>query len=205
MTESTKQVMVAVDFTECGDDALLMGLTMLQEGQVGTLHLVYVLDPRDVINDPEKPGLATEEEVIAKAPRLLVARAEALADVRNMAIDTKRLRAHARIGKPVPALIQVCVDYDADFLLVGTHGRRGIERLLLGSVAEALVREAPCPVLVARVKDYEGRTKTALPDQPYAPGEGPAQGSEVPFERTVSTTSDSWNPSGGGPTGMRIV
>jgi len=195
-------VVVAVDFTECGDDALRMGLAMLQDGEVSALHLMHVLDPRDVIEHTEKPALVTEEEVVSLAPRMLLARAHGLAFIDES--KSKLLKAHARIGRPVPVLVQTCVDYEADLLIVGTHARRGVERLLLGSVAEALVREAPCPVLIARPADYSGKTKTPLPDAAYRPGEGPAP-SAVPFERTVSTTADSWRPSDNGPTGFRIV
>jgi len=193
---------VAVDFTEYGDQALSLGLAMLQQGQVSALHLAHVLDPRDVIDHPEKRALETEEEVIELAPRTMLARAAALATLDDA--ERQLLKPHARIGRTVPTLIQICVDYEADLLIVGTHARRGMQRVLLGSVAEALVREAPCPVLIARPTDYQGRSKTPLPDQPYPPGETPAT-TEVPFERTLSTSTDSWRPSDSGPTGFRIV
>jgi len=203
MNQNAKKVlMVAVDFSECSDDALKMGLTMLQQGQVSCLHLIHVLDPRDVIDHPEKPAIQTEEEVIEVAPRMLLARANVLVPLN--AADRSLIKPHARIGRTVPTLIQACVDYEADLLIVGTHARRGMQRLLLGSVAEALVREAPCPVLIARTTDYKNRLKTALPDQPYRPGDEPVP-SEVPFEHTHSTSSDSWRPSDSGPTGFRIV
>jgi universal stress protein A len=203
MNQTAKKVlMVAVDFSECSDDALKMGLAMLQQGHVSTLHMIHVLDPRDVIDNPEKPAIQTEEEVVELAPRMLLARAAVLTPLN--AADRSLLKAHARIGRTVPTLIQACVDYEADLLIVGTHARRGMQRLLLGSVAEALVREAPCPVLIAREPDYKDRTKTALPDQPYKAGEEPTP-SEVPFERTHSTSSDSWRPADNGPTGFRIV
>lgn len=200
-----KVVVVAVDFSECGDDALHMGLAMLERGQVERLHLVHVLDPRDVIDAPEKPALVTEEEVLEQAPRVLMTRAEALAALRGVRFERALIQPHARIGRAVPALIQVCVDYEADLLVVGTHARRGMERLLLGSVAEALVREAPCPVMVARAKDYEGRAKTPRPERAYPPGQAPLRDSEVPPERTISTTYEGWEPSDSGPTGFRIV
>jgi hypothetical protein len=55
-------------------------------------------------------------------------------------------------------IAQLSADLEADLVVVGTHGRRGISRMLLGSSAEATVRLAPCPVLVVRPK--------ALPDAP---------------------------------------
>ena len=72
-------------------------------------------------------------------------------------LDSVRLRAHLRLEAPAHELAQIAADLEADLVVVGTHGRRGIARLLLGSVAEAVVRLAPCPVLVVRPK--------ALPEQ----------------------------------------
>lgn len=53
-------------------------------------------------------------------------------------------------GTPKSALVQACRDEGAALLLVGTHGRSGIARIALGSVAESVTREAPCSVLVVR-------------------------------------------------------
>jgi nucleotide-binding universal stress UspA family protein len=47
-------------------------------------------------------------------------------------------------------IAQLARDWNADLLVVGTHGRRGVSRLLLGSVAEGMVRVAPCPLLLVR-------------------------------------------------------
>jgi len=57
---------------------------------------------------------------------------------------------HLRRSDPAHVLAQLASDTEADLILVGTHGRRGLTRFLLGSVAEAVVRLAPCPVLVVR-------------------------------------------------------
>jgi nucleotide-binding universal stress UspA family protein len=63
-----------------------------------------------------------------------------------------RIHLHVRIGTPDVEIAQLASDVAADFVVVGTHGHKGIERLLLGSVAASLVRYAPCPVLVCRPK-----------------------------------------------------
>ena len=56
-------------------------------------------------------------------------------------------------GKPAREIARVAEETGASLLVVGTHGRRGAERLLLGSVAETLVRTAPCPVLTIKDAD----------------------------------------------------
>jgi nucleotide-binding universal stress UspA family protein len=67
--------------------------------------------------------------------------------------SVERVIIHVRSGGEAEIEIaQLASDIGADMIVVGTHGHRGIERLLLGSVAEALVRNAPCPVLTYRPK-----------------------------------------------------
>ena len=54
------------------------------------------------------------------------------------------------VGDPATAIVQLAEDENADFLVIGTHGRTGLTRLLMGSVAEAVVRHAKCPVLTIK-------------------------------------------------------
>lgn len=53
-------------------------------------------------------------------------------------------------GEPASAIVQLAEDEKVDFIVMGTHGRTGLLRLLMGSVAEAVVRRAPCPVITYR-------------------------------------------------------
>lgn len=55
-----------------------------------------------------------------------------------------------RWGSPVEAIVDYCVEQSIDLLVIATHGRTGLSHVLLGSVAERIVREAPCPVLTIR-------------------------------------------------------
>ena len=50
------------------------------------------------------------------------------------------------VGDPATEIVRVAADHSADVIVMGTHGRTGLSRLLLGSVAEAVLRKAPCPV-----------------------------------------------------------
>lgn len=58
-----------------------------------------------------------------------------------------------RSGSPSAAIIDAAREWKADVIVIGTHGRSGFKRLALGSVAEGVVREAPCPVLVVPVEE----------------------------------------------------
>jgi nucleotide-binding universal stress UspA family protein len=55
-------------------------------------------------------------------------------------------------SSPAQAITQVAADKDADLIVVGTHGRKGLTRMLMGSTAESLLRRSPCPVLVVKHK-----------------------------------------------------
>lgn len=56
------------------------------------------------------------------------------------------------IGTPLTEIVNAAKDWPADLIVIGSHGRGGIKRVLLGSVAEGVMRNAPCPVLVVRAK-----------------------------------------------------
>lgn len=55
-----------------------------------------------------------------------------------------------RWGSPVDSIVSYAIDYKIGMLVIATHGRTGLSHVLLGSVAEHIVREAPCPVLTIR-------------------------------------------------------
>lgn len=57
-----------------------------------------------------------------------------------------------QIGSPVGEVVKAAKDWPADLIVIGSHGRGGIKRVLLGSVAEGVMRQATCPVLVVRAK-----------------------------------------------------
>jgi nucleotide-binding universal stress UspA family protein len=56
------------------------------------------------------------------------------------------------VGDPSIEIVKAAREWPADLIVIGSHGRQGVSRMLLGSVAEAVTRHAPCPVLVIRAK-----------------------------------------------------
>ena len=64
-----------------------------------------------------------------------------------LAVNGVRARAIVKSGLPWRQIIDTARDEDADLIVIGTHGRGGLNRMLLGSVAERVVRQAPCPVM----------------------------------------------------------
>lgn len=199
--KASRVLVVGVDFEVCGDDAIAEGLRLVAQGSADQLHAVFVLDPDQRFDDPSAHALWTTENVLERAPHALRERVAEVARASSLALPQTPIQTHTRIGKPLDTLLQVAVDYNADLIVVGTHARRGVDRFLLGSVAERLVRAATCPVLVARPKDHTGRAKTQLPDPPYAPGEQPVA-SAPPIDRPAHISTEAGT---GLPTGIRIV
>lgn len=77
-----------------------------------------------------------------------------------------RVVTHIAVGAAPQQIAQLASDLEANILVLGTHGRRGVERLLLGSVAEGVVRMAHCPVLVVRATESTPRVPEIEPPCP---------------------------------------
>lgn len=77
-----------------------------------------------------------------------------------------RVRHRLGVGDPAEEILAAATDEEADLIVLGTHGRGGLSRALMGSVAEAVQRAAPCPVLTVRVPF---RTHSAAPAEAAEP------------------------------------
>lgn len=171
MNEQThkERIVVGVDLSETGDHALREAMRLCRCLPGSELHPTYVIFGERSMHDASQ---------IAELERLLPVRLEELqAHVTKVCQPEQPVGAlsqevvfHVRIGDPAEALHQVAVDVDAGLIVVGTHARRGMEKVLLGSVAHSLVQMACVPVLVARPKNFAGRQRSERPDAPR-PGE----------------------------------
>jgi nucleotide-binding universal stress UspA family protein len=106
--------------------------------------LIYVVDPALVLA-PEA-GLAADE--LAAAAKRDAARL--VADFRARLHADDHALAFVRQGLPGAEIAKAAKEWQADLIVIGSHGRRGFTRALVGSVAEAVMRLAPCPVVVVR-------------------------------------------------------
>jgi hypothetical protein len=84
------------------------------------------------------------------------------------AIVPQRVIGHVRIGAPARAILQTAADLNADVIVVGTHQRRGLKKMLLGSVAAQVLQDARCPVLVAVAKDHSDEDRSERIEPPCA-------------------------------------
>ena len=81
-----------------------------------------------------------------------------------MARGTVQVETQVMVGEPFADICQSAAQEQADLIIMGSHGRTGLSHVLLGSVAERVVRHAPCPVLVVRppVEVPRTQSKTAV-------------------------------------------
>lgn len=110
-----------------------------------SLHVIYVVEEN-------LPGIAAGSPDLYS---ILEERGEqALEDARNQArlAGVKSIEGTIGTGSPYRVIIEYADEQDVDLIVMGTHGRRGIDRYLLGSVAEKVVRTANCPVLTVRAQ-----------------------------------------------------
>jgi nucleotide-binding universal stress UspA family protein len=143
-------IVVGVDYSESCTRALEQAFTLAAE-KAAEPHVIHVAPLSGSMPDGFN---TTNLEQAAKQLETYV-QAQVAKYVENNPGNARfeRVCTHQRAGIPADEIVQLAVDLEADMVMVGTHSRRGIERLLLGSVAERVVRIAPCPVLVVRAKE----------------------------------------------------
>ena len=140
-----RTIVVAIDFSETSDDALRVGCE-LAESHGSELHLLHVIpDARQRAWSVEAPQLdfaALQQENMEEAERMLAAR--------TVPVTGLLPRVVRRVVAGLPAareIAQYAASHGADVIVVGTHGYGPVRRLVLGSVADHVIRLAPCPVL----------------------------------------------------------
>jgi universal stress protein A len=168
-----KRICVPTDFSEAAERALLYGVT-LAETLSAQLHVLHVLqDVGDIVAHPdftrhgdsarkyfnelalEAGGPEGEDEQTIHFLRTLQQGAEKQFEEAPLGDRMNALGAirAIRYGNPVEEIIKYAERHEIDLLVLGTHGRTGWKRMLMGSVAERVVRGAPCPVLTVRDRE----------------------------------------------------
>ncbi len=134
-----KTILFPTDFSHTGDAALTLA-TSLARDMKARLLIVHVEEPPMVYAGEMYYG--TAEPSREQLTKML---SEVLPNDPNIPCEHRVVT-----GDPAGALIQTALDEKAALIVMGTHGRTGLTRLLIGSVAEAVVRGAPCPVLTCK-------------------------------------------------------
>lgn len=140
-----KRILVPVDGSEASTRALVAALQLAREGS-GRVRLLHALDELAYLSGFEVGGdlLGIARDYGART----LQDAMAVAGSAGVPADTKLVESRgARLGDVVADEAR---EWEADLVVVGTHGRRGLGRVVLGSGAEQVIRQAPVPVLVVR-------------------------------------------------------
>ena len=138
-------IIAAVDRTAASDPAIGTAAALAQGITGAELHILHVVAPLPEAALPAIPPTSLVEE-----GRLFI---DGIA--RNAAERFPgRIAAHLAVGEPAREILQLAIDLEADVIVVGTHGKKALERMLVGSVSLSVVKKALCPVVVARAKEY---------------------------------------------------
>ena len=147
------QVVVAYDFSGAGALVLERAIELACRAPFHVLHFLTVIDPR--IGIPSIPADGDIDYRYAEKVQTVLAKVVADAFVAHHASREVHFFVHSRFGKPADEILHLAEEIGADLVLVGSHGHTGMRRFLLGSTAEKVVREAGCPVVVARQPSYK--------------------------------------------------
>lgn len=181
------RILVGIDFEATGDEALRMGVELAQAMPSAELHLTTVVVERR--GSPSAERLAEDERLLDGASKRLREYLDGWRARWTGEQFERPMSLHVRLGDAADALHQVAVDVEADLIVVGTHGTRGLARLVLGSVSERLVKLARVPVLVARPKDYSGMSKSVTRPEAPRPGQTDADLHAAPSYELRGTLS----------------
>ncbi len=145
-----KKVLFATDFSEGSSYALPYAVDLANKygAKLFFVHVIYDLAQTsgfyvphisldEVYQDIEKGAMSALEKTFVE-------------EMKNYKdVEHKVLK-----GKPYDEIVKFAAEEKVDLIVIGTHGRKGIDRLLFGSTAEQVVRHAPCPVLSVRLTQH---------------------------------------------------
>jgi nucleotide-binding universal stress UspA family protein len=133
-------IVIATDGSESVRRAVDVALDLADRFDAD-IHCLYVVDESDVSSSPERLREEMETALVERGH-------EAVAAVR--AATDREVETAIREGQPAQTIDQYAREIDADLVAIGTRGRHGENRFLVGSVAERVVRTCPVPVLTVR-------------------------------------------------------
>ena len=146
-----KEILCPFDFSETAQEALKYAIYLMSKDDNATLYLAHVVDSRvfdygDPIieHEPSVSTVALDQSTREQLEKKLLA--EVPDEIQN------RVETIILFGVPFLEIIMTARNNDIDLIVIGTHGRTGLAHMLIGSVAEKVVRKAPCPVLSVKSK-----------------------------------------------------
>lgn len=146
-----KRILVAVDASQTGELALDMAIRLAAESRA-PLRIVHVVDVVSINLGAEFPYPLDVSESIIRNGQEILRRSGTTAAAAGLAAETNLITIDSVSQRIPDAIADDAEAWSADLIVIGTHGRRGLTHLLLGSVAEGVARVATKPVLLVRGK-----------------------------------------------------
>ncbi|MBK8253239.1 MAG: universal stress protein [Polyangiaceae bacterium] len=148
-------VVAAIDMSEASSRVLRRAMLIANATPGSDVHVALVVDPPAVGLAPEAVlTVETSSDSLPQLTDFVNGEAKALAE-RIGTLQIGKITAHLLTGAPAREIVWLAAHVEADLIVLGTHGRTGVRRALLGSVAERVVRTAGCPVFVDRSKKHD--------------------------------------------------
>lgn len=142
-------ILVAVDFSDSSDNAFQMALSMARKFEAKLVVLHVINEPVDLrgFYVPHISFEKLEEEIEEGAKKMMES------FCRQNMVDFENFECKIVPGLPYEQIIEQSSENSADLIVLGTHGRTGLDHVLFGSTAEKVVRKSPYPVLTVRLEE----------------------------------------------------
>lgn len=144
MSGTPARILVPTDFSPASNRALSLAKKMASRFDA-EIHLLHV---RVLLDDP-----SVDSEILDQVERILLSSEPAAQNALVRAGMNGRIPTHSHIKRGMaaaPVIVEAITELDCDLVIMGTHGRRGLNRMLTGSVAQEVVHHSPVPVLTTR-------------------------------------------------------
>ena len=145
-----KKILVPIDGSRTAAAGLREAIRLASGNPKATIRLLHVMDPLPAMQGME--AMVTDQliESMETFGKKALKKASVLVKRHDIGVDT--VFQNQPLGRTSDAIVRQAQKWRADIIVIGTHGRRGISRLVMGSDAEEVVRTAPVPVLLVRSK-----------------------------------------------------
>jgi nucleotide-binding universal stress UspA family protein len=144
-----QRILAAVDGSSTSDRALHEAIRLAKE-QRAVLRIVHTIDVAPLVLDVEFLDIEAFQRALRQAGRQVIDRARETAKAAGIEAETRLIEIDTPIQRVANSIVEEAKAWPADLLVIGTHGRRGLDYLLLGSIAQGVARIAPMPVLLVR-------------------------------------------------------
>ena len=146
-----KRILVPTDFSEFSQQAVQYGCELANRFSA-ELHIVHVA--QDALPIVPEAGMlsVSHDDYMA---RVIETATKLLKDVPDASLYSRSVTRSVEPGVPFVEIIRYAREKQMDLIVMSTHGRTGLVHMLMGSVAEKVVRKAPCPVLTIRPKGHD--------------------------------------------------